>query len=751
MSISFLRQLLMKEAVKKYAGSSGIMTINRDITKEVDKLLQKYVNDALAQGVDIETLSPDQLKMIVAMNRPKTPKVLSNEEAYAFLNKAFPKKGEVIPFKQKRSFAEEIEAMKKSGDIVESGNLKKSDKALEREMFKEANERLSNKNQTDIVTETITKMTNMEPVTALKEANKVIKREGTYKNLTNEQSQKILKSTDDWIHQRDLSDRYDYKKNRPFRDDPDFDPDDPDYIQRMKDEDAPDFAKGGRAGYNDGMLVEPVVEIDFASAEDKAFDDMMKAFRYYIKSGGTKPLKDYMRMSVGRKRIGGGKEHFRGASGGRAGYYTGGIIDVEPNLSDIGHGSDALMARTRVMSPGSQATTSTGLNYLLAEDNDNIRVPFANGNGVYDEKKEKELLGKRVRELMDDGFDFGEAVKKAMKEGYAEGGRIGFASGTDLKKRAFLKLMAALTGGIAGIKSGILGFGGKETGKKAVTETVKQSVGSGTPPPYFFKLVEKIRALGDDTLASQDKTIAKKYKDYVMEEDFAGNITIVKKESLTDNPYPKDVYMNYKVDDAALKNKKGFAKAEEYEEFTTRPDMDGKMKDVDDGVPDEVIMEVEAGSGNVPESFYTGPNKIKKADGGRIGFRIGGSGKKFLEKIFGKEKFKEMATRDPEMYTGMLEVVDMFRKRDKEGLKMYLQKFLPHMDDETIEAFIIGSDGTEGIQGQLIRLGSGRDYKGKLEMMKKADNMRKLENLDVTEEMIRKPNASGGLTTMLGE
>ena len=141
----------MKEAVKKYAGSSGIMTINRDITKEVDKLLQKYVNDALAQGVDIETLSPDQLKMIVAMNRPKTPKVLSNEEAYAFLNKAFPKKGEVIPFKQKRSFAEEIEAMKKSGDIVESGNLKKSDKALEREMFKEANERLGNKNQTDII------------------------------------------------------------------------------------------------------------------------------------------------------------------------------------------------------------------------------------------------------------------------------------------------------------------------------------------------------------------------------------------------------------------------------------------------------------------------------------------------------------------------------------------------------------------------------------------------------------------------
>ena len=62
-------------------------------------------------------------------------------------------------------------------------------------------------------------------------------------------------------------------------------------------------------------------------------------------------------------------------------FYTGGMVDVEPNLSDIGHGSDSLMARTRLISPNNQATTSTGLNYLLAEDNDNIRVPFNKGGG----------------------------------------------------------------------------------------------------------------------------------------------------------------------------------------------------------------------------------------------------------------------------------------------------------------------------------------------------------------------------------
>ena len=235
--------------------------------------------------------------------------------------------------------------------------------------------------------------------------------------------------------------------------------------------------------------------------------------------------------------------------------------------------------------------------------------------------------------------------------------------------------------------------------------------------------------MGDDTLASQDKAIAKKYKDYVMEEDFQGNITIIKKN--TDEMYPEEVYMNYKVDDVALKNKKGYAKAEEYEEFTARPDMDGKMKDVEQGVPDEVIEE--AGD--------TTAMTLKKAEGGRIGFRIGGSPRKFLEKVFGKEKFKIMVENDPEMYQGMLEVVDMFRRRDKEGLKMYLQKFLPHMDDATIEDFIIGGEGTEGIAGQLIRLGSGRDYKGKLDMIKEAENMRKLENFDI--EGVSK-NADGG-------
>jgi hypothetical protein len=59
---------------------------------------------------------------------------------------------------------------------------------------------------------------------------------------------------------------------------------------------------------------------------------------------------------------------------------------IEPRFRSIRHwpwfGSDSLMARTRITAPGSQATTSTGLNYLLGEDNDNIRVPFQGGGGA---------------------------------------------------------------------------------------------------------------------------------------------------------------------------------------------------------------------------------------------------------------------------------------------------------------------------------------------------------------------------------
>ena len=63
----------------------------------------------------------------------------------------------------------------------------------------------------------------------------------------------------------------------------------------------------------------------------------------------------------------------------------------------------------------------------------------------------------------------------------------------------------------------------------------------------------------------------------------------------------------------------------------------------------------------------------------------------------------------------------------------------------------LGKFGLGNLQGQLIRLGSGRDYAGKIEALKRLERNKSLKDLEVTEDMQRKPNASGGLQTMLGE
>ena len=202
MSISLLRRLLMKEAVKDTASSSGIMSINKNITEKVEKQLQKYVSDAMQQGVDLDTLSPEQLKMIVQMNKPKPPRVIpaDSPEGRGITEALFGKRGEVVDFPQKRSFKQEVDDMIKDGTITKGPRgMKKSKKVTDREMFKAANERLMSD-----VDSIIKNIKSMEPITAMKEANSVIARKGKYKNLTPEQSKKILQDTEDHIFERNL-------------------------------------------------------------------------------------------------------------------------------------------------------------------------------------------------------------------------------------------------------------------------------------------------------------------------------------------------------------------------------------------------------------------------------------------------------------------------------------------------------------------------------------------------------------------
>ena len=642
--IPFLRQELTKLFMKKAAEKSGIMTVpfkNKKLQLDIEDRLQKYIRDAEKQGVDLDMVSNENLKYTVNLNENVDPisRAISADspQGKAITEKLFGKKSEVVSFKDK------IEAMKKSGDIVDPNNLKKNENVRTRELFKDSN---LNKPTIEGQMEKITGASNK-----IKEIQKEIDNMYKPKSDVNQRLKGPIKEKQDMgpFGKVDVETDYSSSINRPEF----FDP----KAKNM-------FGKTVKTGVefiqkekerilnlinNKKKNMVPPTHSNYKLLKKSLQDqeDALEAIKITEDLGGNENMFDFLRtenisdysskplkrsnytktdaeikaeIEAGNKK---GIESLKNKKDDPEGFYTGGIVDVEPSLDDIGHGSDALMARTRLVSPGNQATTSTGLNYLLAEDNDNMRVPFADGKSFSESEllefnkaiKEKIKKGGRSNMPVIDPEEYKKYLESFKTTEAAEGGRIGFSAGGG-GRRAFLKLMATLGGGVAAAKSGILGLGGKEVGKQTAKEVVK-SAGSGTPPPYFFKLVEKIKTLGDETIATQDKAIAKKYKDYVMEEDFAGNITIIKKGDENLMMRDGDVYMSYKVDEVPVKGKKGSTKVEEYEEFTARPDGDGKMKDVEPGVPDEVVQE-----GTMFEDNMT---EFGKADGGRIGLFLGGS------------------------------------------------------------------------------------------------------------------------------
>ena len=131
-------------------------------------------------------------------------------------------------------------------------------------------------------------------------------------------------------------------------------------------------------------------------------------------------------------------------------------------------------------------------------------------------------------------MDFKTFSKQYVPENFASGGiaRANFLGG-GMGRRGFLKMLGGVGAGIGALKTGILGFGGKQAGKEVAKEVVKQS--AGTPPPYFFKLAEKIKKFGSDSTPTNERTISKSLKskdgtaDYILEEDMAtGDIQIKK-------------------------------------------------------------------------------------------------------------------------------------------------------------------------------------------------------------------------------
>ena len=266
----------------------------------------------------------------------------------------------------------------------------------------------------------------------------------------------------------------------------------------------------------------------------------------------------------------------------------------------------------------------------------------------YTAKETEEQIRQRLLKNNKDGIA---SMKSKLDdpEKKADGGRAGFVGG-GMGRRGFLKLLGGVGAGIGALKSGILGFGGKKAGTQVAKEVTKEVATSGAPPPHFLKLVAKIKALGDDApkLAVKDKEVVTKYKDYTLTEDVVTGEKTIQRMKIDDDlkydaseyygkPVGEEVYMSYKPGKGqADETMKGKTPPDEYTEDTSliradRP-AEGEVMDTFDGVPDDIIQEA------MEETI-----KIGKADGGRIGYKIGSSKKgvqSFLDLIrnkFGKE------------------------------------------------------------------------------------------------------------------
>jgi len=202
-------------------------------------------------------------------------------------------------------------------------------------------------------------------------------------------------------------------------------------------------------------------------------------------------------------------------------------------------------------------------------------------------------------------FDLDKIAEDIDPDEFAQGGRAGFSKGklVDLARRKFLKTAASVGAGIGALKTGLLGIG-KEAAP--MVEAAKETVTKA--PDYFFALVDKIKRFGksvDDAVADRRLEQTYRYKNYELRENAfgePGETIITKTDDMGEFGY-KEESMRFKK---GGQTEDGFV-PDEYEEVTVRPDAEGKLKDVEDGIED--VSEI------IEEATKSAP-PIKKASGG---------------------------------------------------------------------------------------------------------------------------------------
>ena len=198
--LKFLYNLILKDAVKGSGQASGILSIGSDVRKIAMNKYAKYVNTAKKQGVDLDKLSEQEIKYMMELNKPKAPRVFSNEEAYKFLNQFLnqgKKRSEVVKFpKDKIKDVTKAKSRPPETEIIKGiqttrglGDLfpKQLEKAV-------------------TVRTVIEDIKKLKPIESMKETNRVLRGEGKYKNLSKADREKIAgdESVTDHIFERNI-------------------------------------------------------------------------------------------------------------------------------------------------------------------------------------------------------------------------------------------------------------------------------------------------------------------------------------------------------------------------------------------------------------------------------------------------------------------------------------------------------------------------------------------------------------------
>jgi len=183
------------------------MSISKALATNVDSKVNKMVESAKRQGIDFDKYNEQEIKYILELNKPKGPRVISADSP-------------------------------EGRGITEALLGRKEGKVIKRDFGKPFAEEMVTP-----VERVITDIKKMKPIEAMKEANKVLKGEGRYKNLSQADREKI-------VNDESVTDHIFERQKLRDADDPNYDAEPADFDP---DADNETFAIGGRVGLKTGM------------------------------------------------------------------------------------------------------------------------------------------------------------------------------------------------------------------------------------------------------------------------------------------------------------------------------------------------------------------------------------------------------------------------------------------------------------------------------------------------------------------